>query len=126
MLLAGLSMARNAHILVHLHLQAPAKPALGAACNGCGACCALETCPAARLFLRQSNGPCRALLWQEMSARYACGMALTPRRFLRWLPAWSEALAQRFFARGIAAGSGCDADIEVGEARSEGGEEHAC
>ena len=32
--------------IVHLHRDAPPKPAPGAPCNGCGVCCAAETCPA--------------------------------------------------------------------------------
>ena len=112
--------------IVALHALAPAKPALGADCNGCGACCALEPCPVAQLFLRQRHGPCRALLWQEVPQRYACGMMLAPRRFLPWLPRWLAARAGRFFARRIAAGCGCDADLEVGEATGTGAGEETC
>lgn len=98
---------------VSLHALSPAKPATGAACNGCGACCALEPCPVARLFLLQWRGGCRALLWTPADSRYSCGMVVAPARFLPWLPALLLAPASRFFARRIALGQGCDADIEV-------------
>jgi len=96
-----------------LHAQAPAKPASGSPCTGCGACCALEPCPLAHLFLLQFRGRCRALLWQDDASRYSCGMVAAPGRFLPWLPAILRPWASRRFIRRIAAGSGCDADIEV-------------
>ena len=33
------------HAVIYLHPAAPAKPAVGAACNGCGVCCAWQPCP---------------------------------------------------------------------------------
>ena len=33
------------HAVIHLHPSAPPKPAEGAACNGCGVCCAWQPCP---------------------------------------------------------------------------------
>ena len=96
-----------------IHARAPAKPNLGASCNGCGACCALEPCPMARLFLLQFRGRCRALTWNDAQSRYACGLVTAPASTLSWLPVLLEASASRFFARGIAAGRGCDADIEI-------------
>ena len=98
---------------ITLHSRAAAKPPLGAACNGCGACCALEPCPVARLFLLRWRGPCPALLWRDEAARYDCGMVRSPGRFLPWLPASLRGPASRFFARRIAVASGCDADLEV-------------
>lgn len=94
--------------IIHLHRAAPAKPAAGQPCNGCGVCCALETCPAARLRFRQAAGPCPALAWSEADARYRCGLLATPRRYFGWLPARVEPLARRLLARWIAAGQGCD------------------
>ena len=99
---------------VAVHARAPAKPALGAACNGCGLCCALEPCPVARLFLLQWRGSCRALLWNDPDSRYECGMLRQPLRWLPWLPAWLAPQASRLIARLIASGCGCDADLEVG------------
>ena len=98
---------------IELQPRAPAKPALGAPCNGCGACCALEPCPIGRLFFLRLRGPCPALLWQDEKAAYGCGMVLAPGRFLPWLPHSLYSWASRSFARQIAAGRGCDADIEI-------------
>ena len=60
--------------IIHLHRSAPAKPAEGQPCNGCGVCCALETCPAARLRFLQKAGPCPALEWSVVETRYHCGL----------------------------------------------------
>lgn len=99
-----------------LHREAPPKPALGAACNGCGVCCAADPCPVARVFLLQRAGSCRALLWQAASSSYACGMVSEPARHSRLVPTWLNARAGRFFASRIAAGLGCDSATEVEEA----------
>lgn len=98
---------------IHLHVAAPAKPAPGQPCNGCGVCCALETCPAARLRFRQRRGPCPALEWSAGEERYRCGLLSRPGAYLGWLPAAAESLARRLFARWIAAGIGCDCDAEA-------------
>lgn len=99
---------------IELHADAPAKPRTGSPCNGCGVCCAAEPCPVARLFLFQFAGRCRALVWNDASSRYRCGMAAAPHRHSRLIPQALAPAAARFFASRIAAGSGCDADIEVG------------
>ena len=100
---------------IDLHEQAPPKPEYGEPCNGCGVCCAAEPCPVACLFLFQFKGRCRALLWQEESARYACGMVVQPDRYSRLIPGFARRLMGAFFATRIAANKGCDADIEVAE-----------
>jgi len=95
-------------VVIHLHRQAPTKPAVGAPCNGCGVCCALETCPLGRLRFLQANGPCPALEWHD--ERYRCGLLTSP---LRYFPGWPAGLAAwlgRWAARWISAGSGCDCD----------------
>ena len=89
---------------VALHRDAPAKPAVGAPCNGCGVCCALTPCPLSRWLLGHRTGACPALTWQE--SRYACGLLVAPTGFARWLP-------RRFVLRWIAAGIGCDCDAEM-------------
>jgi len=98
---------------IRLHRAAPAKPAEGQPCNGCGVCCALETCPAARLRFRQSAGQCPALEWSTEQSRYRCGLLVRPDHYLGWLPAVGERLASRLFARWIAAGKGCDCSADV-------------
>lgn len=98
--------------IIHLHPAAPAKPAEGEPCNGCGVCCALETCPAARLRFRQKKGPCPALSWSTGANRYHCGLLTAPGNYLGWLPRAAEPLASRLLARWIAAGKGCDCSAE--------------
>lgn len=96
---------------VRLQRDAPAKPALGAPCNGCGVCCASEPCPLSRLLLGHRHGGCPALTWQ--AERYVCGLVVTPATHLRWLPVRWAALAGRLARRWIAAGAGCDCDASM-------------
>jgi len=98
---------------IHLHATAPTKPPEGQACNGCGVCCALETCPAARLRFLQSQGPCPALEWSAEQSRYLCGLLVHPQRYLNWLPSSGVPLANRLFTRWISAGKGCDCSADV-------------
>lgn len=99
--------------VIHLHQAAPPKPAVGAACNGCGVCCAAEPCPLGMLLSRRRRGACVALAWDEAAARYRCDVLAQPRRWLRWLP---PTLARPAAARWIAAGRGCDSDLEPARA----------
>jgi hypothetical protein len=99
--------------IIHLHPAAPDKPAEGLPCNGCGVCCALETCPAARLRFLQKTGPCPALEWSAGSGRYQCGLLVQPGNYLGWLPQAGDNIARQLFARWIAAGKGCDCSASV-------------
>lgn len=94
--------------VIHLHRSAPAKPAEGVPCNGCGICCALETCPAGRLRFFQKTGPCPALEWSAPETRYHCGLLIRPGHYLGWLPNAAAEISRRLFSRWIAAGVGCD------------------
>lgn len=94
--------------IIHLHHRAPAKPDEGQTCNGCGVCCALETCPAARLRFRQKRGPCPALEWSDLQGRYHCGLLMRPGHYFNWLPRPAESTARRLLNRWISAGQGCD------------------
>ena len=97
------------HRVILLQPEAPAKPAPGQACNGCGVCCAAEPCPLGMLLSRRRRGACRALQWQAGAGQYRCGVLAEPRRWLPALPAsWSRRLARRW----IAAGLGCDSDLQ--------------
>lgn len=99
---------------IELHAAAPAKPACGERCNGCGMCCAAEPCPVAHVFLLQFRGRCRAPVRQEDANRYACGMVACPDRHVRWIPErWRDGFG-RWFASRIAAGQGCDPMAEIG------------
>ena len=105
---------------IQIHVDAPPKPALGAACNGCGVCCAAEPCPAGMLISGRRHGSCKALVWRDalpgQAARYLCGLLVEPARFTgirsaavnRWLVAVAS--------RSISAGSGCDATLELAPA----------
>ena len=99
--------------IIQLHRAAPAKPLIGQPCNGCGVCCALETCPAARLRFLQKAGPCPALEWSDAAGRYLCGLLLDPGKYLPILPKKAEPLASAALSRWIAAGKGCDCSAEV-------------
>ena len=65
------------------------------------------------LWQRRGAGTCRALQWLAQEGRYVCGMTLRPGAYLRWLPGFIDTRAARWFAGRIAAGRGCDADLEV-------------
>jgi hypothetical protein len=95
--------------VILLDAAAPAKPAAGAQCNGCGVCCASEPCPLGVLVTRRRQGACTALLWEPGDMRYRCALASRPTVWLAWLPA---ALASRLAKRRIAAGRGCDCELE--------------
>jgi hypothetical protein len=102
---------KAAHSWIALHRAAPAKPALGAPCNGCGVCCASEPCPLSRLLLGHRSGACPALTWQ--GERYVCGLVAAPAAQLAWLPSALAPLAARLARRWIAAGAGCDCDASL-------------
>ena len=106
--------------IIHIHPQAPAKPAQGAACNGCGVCCLSEPCPLGMVLSGRRTGACRALLWDGALAQYRCGAVQAPRATLeqalpsalRWLARWLAPVLRRAALRGIAAGQGCDSSLE--------------
>lgn len=91
----------NRRWILRIEPGAPAKPAPGAPCNGCGVCCLGEPCPLGMLLSRRRRGACAMLRWRPQEGRYRCG-ALGR---LSWL----DGLLRRW----IAAGSGCDCDWQV-------------
>ncbi|QZA81741.1 hypothetical protein [Deefgea piscis] len=99
--------------IIHLHPLAPAKPAIGAACNGCGVCCAAEPCPVGMLISRKRRGRCAALVWDEVQHRYWCGMLLEPAGYLPVNWPWLNRRISHWAQRSIAAGIGCDSDSVV-------------
>lgn len=90
---------------IHIHPDAPPKPAWGAPCNGCGVCCLAEPCPLGVLWSRRRHGACAALRWSDEHQRYLCGALAVP---------WLAPLARRW----IAAGQGCDATLSVEPSRT--------
>jgi hypothetical protein len=99
--------------VIHLHPPAPAKPVLGAPCNGCGVCCAFEPCPLGAIVSRSRSGACRALRWDGEHSRYRCGLAAAPLDALPALPRWLAPAVARLARRWISAGSGCDCSLET-------------
>ncbi|MFP8834889.1 hypothetical protein ACLIJR_11510 [Hydrogenophaga sp. XSHU_21] len=99
--------------VVHIHPEAPVKPALGAPCNGCGVCCLAEPCPLGQVISRRRRGACDALRWDGTLRVYRCGAVTAAAGVLG--PRWGFAapVLSRLARRWIAAGAGCDAALEV-------------
>ncbi|WP_041193952.1 hypothetical protein [Candidatus Symbiobacter mobilis] len=102
---------------MHRAADAPPKPPVGAPCNGCGVCCLLEPCPLGRLWARRRTGACPLLIWHPGDRQYRCGAlvatpALLPRPVYQWMP-WLAPLLRTLAQRWIAAGQGCDCNVEV-------------
>jgi hypothetical protein len=99
--------------VIHIQPQAPAKPALGKPCNGCGICCLAEPCPLGVLLSRSRAGPCKALVWVEGQQQYRCGAlgdgSARPGLFVNGL----ALLRKQVLGRWIAAGAGCDCDLDT-------------
>ena len=101
------------HPVILLHAAAPAKPAVGAACNGCGVCCAWEPCPLGVLVSGHRHGACTALQWDAAQARYHCGMVRAPESAWPALPRALRPLLRHLALRWIAAGAGCDCHADA-------------
>ena len=105
---------------IWLHSDAPPKPAYGAACNGCGTCCAVEPCPVGMLLSLRMRGRCRLLRYDTANSRYRCGLmpdASAARDTRRAFADGQRGLRQRLVARWIGAGLGCDSSAEAIAAR---------
>ncbi len=105
---------RRMYEMIRLHVDAPAKPAAGSPCNGCGVCCTSEPCPLGMVVSRRTTGRCDALLWQEDQARYRCGLIEQPSAYLHPAMHWARPLVTKMALRYISAGSGCDCDVTLG------------
>ena len=99
--------------VIHIHPEAPPKPALGTPCNGCGVCCLAEPCPLGQVISRKRSGACDALRWDAVQRLYRCGVLSDTESVLgpRWR--WAAPLLRRLAARWISAGVGCDASLQV-------------
>jgi hypothetical protein len=105
--------------IIQIHPAAPPKPAEGQPCNGCGVCCLSAPCPIGILVSRRTSGACSALQWSAPDSRYVCGMLRAPLQVLGWRGAAGGRLARlltRLSARWIAAGIGCDSNLQVSQA----------
>ncbi len=113
-------MAHHLHT-IPIHVLAPHKPALGAACNGCGVCCLFEPCPVGMVLSRKRTGACVALQWDGALNLYRCGAVQAPQhildaclpRGLRWSAHLLAPVLRRLAPRWIAAGLGCDSTLEL-------------
>lgn len=108
---------------IHIYPEAPAKPGVGAPCNGCGLCCLAEPCPLGVLLTRRRKGACVALQWDAEAHLYRCGALVNPGKVLalcvpaidsspglrKLLEPWLGWLASRWIAVGI----GCDSSLQV-------------
>ena len=107
---------RRVYQVIELHVAAPAKPPVGAPCNGCGVCCASEPCPLGVLASRRLHGRCAALVWSDDGGLYRCGLIQEPRahlpRVLTWLAPVLAGLARRYIAQGM----GCDCPVDASAA----------
>ena len=98
---------------IAIHATAPPKPAWGEPCNGCGVCCLSEPCPVGMLISRKRRGRCDALVWSPPDQRYRCGLLATPDQRQSGWPKFVQPMLQRWARRWIAAGVGCDCNIEL-------------
>ncbi|MDO9238317.1 MAG: hypothetical protein Q7U28_20060 [Aquabacterium sp.] len=108
------------HQVIYIRPESPAKPPLGAPCNGCGVCCLAAPCPVGILVSRRLRGACSALVWSDSARRYHCGLLVSsgdvdescapPKPWWRRV---TRALWLRWARRMISAGSGCDASMDV-------------
>jgi hypothetical protein len=108
------------HQVIHIQPQAASKPPMGAPCNGCGVCCLAEPCPLGVLLSCSRTGPCKALQWVPDQHQYRCGaltstvanQAISRSIVMRRVLAAMEHMRVRVLRRWIAAGVGCDCDLE--------------
>lgn len=84
----------------------PRKPPEGAACNGCGLCCAVQLCPLALEFLDAAAAPCPAMEFAD--GRFWCGLARRPSRYFG-VPAFSNRMLRPMVHEALSIGEGCDA-----------------
>jgi hypothetical protein len=75
----------------------PPKPKHGAACNGCGLCCALELCEVAKIMHPGASAPCPSLKLTPDGTRTYCEVV-----------AFEEfAGVERLTAKALGIGLGC-------------------
>ena len=107
--------------IIQIEPLAPAKPAVGAPCNGCGVCCLAEPCPLGALLTGRRTGACGVLRWSTADGAYRCGALSDPLGVVApRLPGVLSGLGPVLAGvlpvvanRWIAAGKGCDCSLEV-------------
>lgn len=84
-------------------------------------CCLFEPCPVGIFLTGRRLGPCAAVRWDDALGQYRCGAIVATREVLvQALPAAAHSMApmltpllRRMGLRWIAAGTGCDSQLEV-------------
>lgn len=99
--------------VVWIQPTAPPKPVEGAPCNGCGLCCLAEPCPLGVLVSGRRQGACAALRWDADGQRYLCGLVADPAGVTGWRRPWALRATAALARRWIAAGVGCDAQLQA-------------
>lgn len=99
--------------MIYLEPEAPTKPAAGDVCNGCGVCCLSEPCPLGAALSGRRLGPCDWVRWDAAARRYRCSAADGAARRLPGVPAIAVRALEALARRWIAAGRGCDCELEV-------------
>ena len=87
---------------------APRYPGFGAPCNGCGFCCAAESCGLAVEFIGTTTGPCPAMEFDD--GRFLCGLVRNPSKYLD-TPAFGDHMLGAIFAQVLGVGRGCDSTM---------------
>lgn len=86
----------------------PPKPRYGAPCNGCGACCSVSHCEAARIALgHDAPLPCPLLRYRD--GRTWCGLVLAERRLDEFI---HVAGMHRTIESALGIGEGCGMEDE--------------
>lgn len=106
--------------VIHIEPSAPAKPVVGAPCNGCGVCCLSEPCPLGMALYWKRKGSCQALQWDAGGKAYRCGALVDPggtalQALSSPFHVFSAPLAlvlKHGARRWIASGIGCDSTLE--------------
>jgi hypothetical protein len=99
--------------VIYIQPQAPCKPAVGEACNGCGICCLSEPCPLGVLLSRSRFGPCKALVWVDAQQQYRCGALARGQASDGRMAGVFGRLRNQVIGRWIGAGDGCDCDLDA-------------
>lgn len=82
--------------------ELPKKPRAGAACNGCGLCCAVELCEIAEVAFKGASAPCPALKITPDGSRSYCELVIAERAGVA-----AGLLKEPLIANSLGIGLGC-------------------